>query len=362
MSERSRRFTRRATIIAIVILLAAVTYLLVAPTPVDPEAWSAPPAPPLTGAFARNAALGSAEWIARGALAGPEASAIDATGRIFSGLADGRVVRIDPERGAVETLANTGGRPLGMAFDANGNLIVADALRGLVSVTPDGKVSVLVDRFEGNRFRFPDDLAIARDGTIYFTDASTRFGMDEATFDVIEHRPRGRVFAFHPGTKSLELVRDGFYFANGIVLTPDETALLVGETSSYRIVRVGLQGAERGKVTPMVENLPGFPDNITISSRGIVWVAIFAPRDALLDRLSGSPRARKMIARLPVSLRPKPKRHAIALGFDLNGAPRYNLQHDDPESFSPVTSVREHGGYLYLGSLERDAMARVRLP
>jgi hypothetical protein len=82
-----------------------------------------------------------------------------------------------------EPVADTKGRPLGLQHDRSGNLIVADARRGLLAITPAGQVTVLADRFENQPLKFVDDLDIAADGTIYFTDASQRYGIDEDDLD-----------------------------------------------------------------------------------------------------------------------------------------------------------------------------------
>ena len=59
---------------------------------------------------------------------------LDTTGNLYTGLEDGRIVRVPVAGGKPEVVADTGGRPLGMKLDAAGNLVVADALRGLLSV------------------------------------------------------------------------------------------------------------------------------------------------------------------------------------------------------------------------------------
>ena len=77
-----------------------------------------------------------------------------------------------------------------MNFDARGNLIVADALKGLVSIDAGGAVKILTDSVDGERMIFVDDLAIARDGMIYFSDASTRhaYGSDCLKFTRVARR------------------------------------------------------------------------------------------------------------------------------------------------------------------------------
>jgi YD repeat-containing protein len=181
-------------------LIAAVAiYLAVTPSPIDPLAWEAPVIPPMTGILEPNDTLMKAELLGRGQVHGPEDTAVDAQGLVYSGLHDGRIVRINAD-GSVETFVDTQGRPLGMDFDAAGNLIVADAYKGLLSIDTQGQIKVLTTEAEGVPFKFTDDLDIARDGTIYFSDASSRFEQPDYLLDLLEARPHGRLLSYNPAS------------------------------------------------------------------------------------------------------------------------------------------------------------------
>ena len=337
-------------------LLGVGGYLVAWPVPFEPVAWSPARAPSLPA----NDALAKVERIG-GDLPGPESIAIDAEGSIFTGLGDGRVVQVARD-GTVTLMATTGGRPLGMQFDRTGRLIVADAVRGLLAIAKDGSISVLATEQGGVPFRFVDDLEIASDGTIYFSDASHRFGVHDFRDDALEHRPNGRLLAYHPDGRT-ELIRGELFFANGVALSADESFVLVNETWAYRVTRIWLSGERRGTSEVFADNLPGFPDNITRSPRGDrFWLALFAPRNPRLDSLADKPFLRKVVARLPAALQPKPARHAIVLALDENGAIVENLQDPTATSYSPITSALEHGGQLYLGSLWRREIAVLPAP
>lgn len=342
-------------------LLAA--YLLVWPTHVNPAAWEPAPAPKLTGVFESNSFLSRIQWLVRGVGVGPEAIAIDSLGRVHTGLKDGRIIKLTPDGAGFETIANTGGRPLGLAFDSGGNLFVADAKKGLLSLTPAGQLSVLAAG-EGNLpFGFTDDIDLTDDGTVYFSDASSKYSVSHYRDDVLEHRPHGRLLSYDPKTKSVRRVLDQLYFANGVAISGDQSFVLVCETSMYRVSRLWLTGPRKGTHDIFIDNLPGFPDNITFSrERGIFWLALFAPRDPLVDRLMPHPGLRRVVDRLPLWVQPAPARYAFVLGIDMQGRVIHNLQDPSPSSFAPITSVREHRGTLYFGSLERDAIGRIRAP
>lgn len=354
--------TRFAQGAAAALLLLAV-YLLAWPVPIEPIAWRAPAAPPREGPYAPNDRLRAVERVGAGELEGPEATAIDAAGRVFTGARDGRILRLEPGARTFTLHARTGGRPLGMAVAADGSLVVADAEKGLLSVSPAGEVKVLATGQGGLPFRLTDDVALGRDGSAYFTDASSRFGLGGEREDVLEHAGRGRLLAWRPRTGEVELLLSGLQFANGVALSADESFLLVNETGAYRIVRYWLSGPGKGSAEPFLENLPGLPDNLTWSQeRRAFWVALFSPRLPALDLLAPYPWLRKVVLRLPLWLQPQPKRRAMALAVDEGGRVVEWMEDDSAHPFAPVTSVRERAGFLWLGSLHENALGRIAAP
>src|SRR5712692_7143704 len=161
---------KRAILRAIVfIIVVVITYLLAWPVPINPAAWTPPAAPELTGVYAQNSELAKIERLRVNGFA-PEDVAFDSQDRIYCGTEDGRIFRFQADGTHPEVFANTLGRPLGLIFDHEGNLIVADAMKGLLSIARDGTISVLTTEAEGVPFRCTNDLDVAGDGTIYFTD------------------------------------------------------------------------------------------------------------------------------------------------------------------------------------------------
>ena len=299
-------------------------------------------------------------------LPGPEAILVDSDGSLLTGLIDGRIVRIRNhgagETPVVENVANTGGRPLGMKRAPDGNLVVADAHRGLLSVDVNGVVSVLASGHAGVPFVFADDLAIARDGTVYFSDASSRFSVENWRLEVLEHRPTGRILAYRPTTKSTEVLKDEIPFANGVALSDDEKSLVFTETTSYRLMRLWLTGPRAGE-SEVLAVLPGFPDNVTWSStRRVFWVAMGSPRKAIVDLLGPYPWLRQMVSRLPEPLLPKPTKMALIAAVDETGRIVHCLQHRSDTAYRPVASVIEQDGALYLGSFASAGLFCVGAP
>jgi sugar lactone lactonase YvrE len=348
--------------VALAALALVVAYLSLWPVPIEPVAWRPPP-PPQDARFAPNDGFRELERMGAPELFGPEAVAVDALGRVVTGTADGRIARLDPATGAVEELARTGGRPLGLAFDREGQLYVCDALRGLLLLSVTGELRTLATGHGGVPFGFIDDVDVAPDGTVYFSDASSRFGLHHDREDIVEHGGRGRLLAYHPATGKTELLLAGLQFANGVAVAGDGGYVLVNETGAYRITRYWLSGPRRGTSEVFAGNLPGLPDNLTWSAgRRAFWVALYSPRIPALEALAPYPFLRKVVLRVPRPLQPRPAPQGFALALGEDGGVQAVLRDAGASAYAPVTSVREHGGVLWVGSLTARGVGRLPAP
>ena len=353
---------KKLLLLVVVLLAGGIGWAALAPSPIEPQAWTPPKAPALEGVYARNDRLKAIQKLAVGAGNGPEGVALDREGRVYAGYLDGRIVRMDPASGQLDELGNTGGRPLGMVIGPGGEIYVADADKGLVQVE-NGQVKVLSTTAGGKPFKFVDDVDVSADGnSLYFSDASARFGIHELMSDVLEHGGSGRLLRYDRASGETTVLKDGLYFPNGVALGPNEDYLLFDETARYQVSRLWLKGDKAGQVEVLIDNLPGFPDNLSFNGKDRIWVAIYAPRLPDLDRMLPYPTARKIIQRLPESIHPKPKIQAFALGLDLDGKVVENLQYDGPGAFGPITSVEQSGEWLYFGSLSHPAFGRMKAP
>jgi len=290
---------------------------------------------------------------------GTEDVLVDDAGRVITGTEDGRIFRVSADGGVVELLAMTGGRPLGIEFAPDGALVVCDANRGLLRVDLRTEaVEVLVSEVDGRPMRFCNNAAVAGDGTIYFSDSTRDFGVDDWKADLLAHSRTGRLMRRSPSGE-VEVLLEGLAFANGVALAPDESFVAVAETGSYAVQRLWLAGSRAGKPEPLVENLPGFPDNIATGSDGLIWVTIASPRDPVLDfLLPRHPLLRKIAWRLPDRFQPKPKRTVRVQAYDTDGRLVHDLggQHDE---FHMATGVREHDGTVWVGSLHEPKVAAI---
>lgn len=325
-----------------------------------PVAYEPPIKPEMVGMYAQNTELQKSILLAIGKVKGLESLEVDADGNIYGGDKDGRIIRITL-KGEIKPIAYTEGRPLGIQFDKQGNLIIADAYRGLLSLDKSGKITVLVSEYKGKPFKFTDDLDIAQDGKIYFSDASI-YEQKEYLYDLLEARPYGRVFVYDPKTKETVLLADELYFANGIALSKTEDFLLVNETYRYKITKLWLKGPKKGTKETVIENLPGFPDNITRNENGEFWVALFTVRNDRMDNMHPSPVVKRMISFLPKFLWPKAEPYGYAMKIDGNGKVLMTLQDPGGEHLKEVTSVLEKKRQLYIGSLYNDRVGIYVLP
>jgi sugar lactone lactonase YvrE len=292
---------------------------------------------------------------------GTEDVVVDDNGHLYTGVKDGRILRLTADGRRLDTIADTGGRPLGIELYPDGRLLVCDAFRGLLLADrASGAIEVLVPR--GQSLQLCNNAAIATDGTVYFTDSTTRFELRHYVADLIEHSGTGRLLRRDPdGT--VETVLEGLQFANGVALAPDESYVVVAQTGAYRLDKVWLTGPRAGSSEVLDDNLPGFPDNISTGSDGLIWVALASPRDRLLDRLHPlHPAIRKTVWALPERLHPKEKRSVWVRAVDGGSGSTVHEFYGTPPDFHMVTGVREAGGTVYLGSLEERAIAMFTLP
>lgn len=337
-------------------LLAAAGYLLFWPVPVDPVAWQAPDGADLAYPFAANDRLSPMQSISTGPHEGPEDIAPGIDGHLYATTGDGYVLRFDA-RGTFTEFAYAGPRPLGIEADRDGTLVVANAYTGLQRIGRDGSVSNILDSIGGDPLVFANDLAIASDGTIYFTESSKKFAArrdggtwDATRLDLVEHGGHGRVIEFQPGSGRVRVIAAGLNYANGIAISEDQGFLLIAETGSYRILRHWLQGDRAGDTEALIENLPGFPDNINNGRSGRFWIGLVAPRVRLLDELSARPMLRKVLLRLPRAAQPDPVPTSHVIAIDGDGLVLMDLQ-DARARIPSLTGVFETRDALYLSSL-----------
>ena len=332
-----------------------LAYLLLWPVPAEPVSWTPQQAPGYVGAHAPNTSLAGLQKIDIGAEQGPEHLAMGPDGKLYAAVAGGKILRMAPDGSQREVFASTGGRVLGFDFDAGGRLIAADAMKGLLAITPDGSINVLATQVApGDPIRYADGVVVAPGGMIYFTDASTRFAPAEwggtfeaSVLDILEQSSTGRVLAYDPASGATRILASGFSFANGVALSGDGRTLFVNETGRYRIWKID---AQSGKRSILFDNLPGYPDNLMRGRDGKIWVGLVKPRNPTIDKLAQKPFMRKLTLRLPRALWPVPKAYGHVFAFSEDGKVLADLQ-DPSGAYPETTAVLETPDRLYIQSL-----------
>jgi sugar lactone lactonase YvrE len=364
-------------------VVALVGYLCLWPNQVAPLAWQSPKDAGYTGVYAVNNKLANLQqWALGSEQEGPEF--IVATGGVlYTGLSNGDVLKLNVDGQQHEVVVNTGGRPLGLDVDAQGRLLVADAMRGLLRVSgrgPDAKIETLLDKVAhpvaDDPVRFADAVKIGPGGTIWLTDASRRFGakdlgstFEASVYDALEHSCTGRIIAQDPVSLVARVVLAELCFPNGIEFSGDGGTMYISETGAFRILAIDLarlstvrsmqgeagvptlaQATQQGAVRVLLDNLPGYPDNLTRGSSGRLWVGLTKPRNALVDRAAEHPFWRSVIARLPRFLWPVPKSYGHVFAFEESGKVVDDLQ-DPSGTYPETTAATEADGKLFIQSL-----------
>ncbi|XP_015921893.1 adipocyte plasma membrane-associated protein [Parasteatoda tepidariorum] len=396
----------KTLLLAGAIVPIAYVFLMYSPTLLDfnPTAYSIP-FPSFEGPLEENCKLSEAEILFQGELRGPE-SIVFYKGDLYTGLEDGRIVKV--KDGKVITVAQTGrycempyeerqcGRPLGMRIGKDNLLYVIDAYYGIFTMNfTTGALtrilpsSVLVD---GEKLNFPDDLDMDDEGNIYFTDASKKWDLATIYYMMIEYENGGRVVKYNVHTGETKVLMSGLHFPNGLQLAKDKKSLLVNELMNRRILRYYIKGPKKGKVEVFADNLPAEPDNIRPSPRGY-WVAFTSARNSsntlIVDSLNSYPQVKRLWVRLHHSIGtllwsfaeltghpvvktfayrfkrgdvilPFIPRHGIVIEFDENGKMLRSL-HSPDGKINALSEVKEHEGYLYLGSFTNHYLGRLKL-
>jgi len=364
-------------------LVAAAAYLFFWPVQITPVAWEAAKDPGYNGDHQVNDRLKGLQHIPLGeGQTGPE-HIVARQGWVYTGLSNGDVVRVNTAGEQRETVVNTGGRPLGLDFDAQGRMLVADGFKGLLRITGQGaqaQVEPILTKVShpvaDDPVRYADAVKVGPDGTLWLTDASRRFGalesggtFEASVLDILEHSCTGRLIAQDPNTLQARVALSGLCFPNGIAFSADGKTLFLSETATYRVLAIDLaklslvrtfdghvgtptiqQAMQQGAAKVLLDNLPGYPDNLMRGENGRIWVGLTKPRSPVIDAAAQHPILRSITLRLPRALWPVPKAYGHVFAFDDTGRIVADLQ-DPSGAYPETTAVTEADGKWFVQSL-----------
>ena len=343
---------------------------------VSPTYHALEPPPPTElgqgGPFEPNDKLRDVEVIGLGRIEAPEDVILDRQDNLYAGSRHGDIMRFfAPDYQRMEIFAHIGGQPLGMAFDRLDNLYVCIGGMGLYRIAPDGKVEKATDETnrsyatvnDDSRLRLADDLDITDDGRIFFSEATVRYEMSEWPVEGIVARGNGRIVCYDTNTGKTHTVLRGLKFPNGICVASDGQSILFAETFGCTIKRYWFDGPRKGKVETVIDNLPGYPDNINLASDGNYWLALVGMRSPVLDLAWKMPGFRRRMAkRVPIDEWLFPNLNTgCVVKFNEKGEILESLWDLKALNHPMITSMREHRGYLYLGGISNNRIGRYKL-
>lgn len=323
--------------------------------------------------FAENDRLLAVEAIGLGKIEGPEDVILDRHDNLYTVNRNGSIIRfLAPDYEVREEFARIGGRPLGLAMDKDENILACVAGMGVYGVRPDRSIFKVTDETARTWYRFKDDsrilladdLDVAPNGLIYFSDASTRYELTDWALDGFEGRGNGRLLCYDPKSDKTTTVLRGLAFPNGVCVSHDGRCVYWVSTWLCRIYRYWIEGERKGTLEIVVDNLPGYPDNINRASDGTYWLAFVGIRSPAFDLAMEDPAFRvRMVKQIPPDEWLCPGiNYGCVIKFDDNGNVLESLWDPGAENHATITSMREHKGYLYIGGLENNRIGRLKLP
>ena len=323
--------------------------------------------------FAVNDKFRGVELIGLGKVEGPEDIIFDRAGHLYCGTRQGDVMRFfAPDYKEMELFAHVGGLPLGLAFDKEENLLICIGGMGLYGVSQSREVFRLTDEtnrtrlsiIDDARLRVADDLDIAPDGRVFFSEATVRYEASDWVYDAMEGRGNGRIICYDPTNRRTHTVLRNLIFPNGVCVSHDGQSILFSETWACRINRYWFAGPKAGKIERVINVLPGYPDNINRASDGTYWLALVGMRTPSMDLSLQLPGFRRRMTRRVSAqelLFPNINTGCV-VKFDDTGRVLESLWDLGGCNHPMITSMREHRGHLYLGGLLNNRIGKYRVP
>ncbi len=186
---------------------------------------------------------------------------------IFSDIPNNKLLQFMPGEAASVFRENSNGAN-GNRFDMQGRLYTCEShSRRVTRTDKKGKVEVLAERWQGKRLNAPNDLAVRKDGDVYFTDPAFGNQQDARELDFFG--------VFHISRKGeLEVVAKPKGRPNGIALAPDGRTLYVSNSDernirAYDLDKSGAASNER----ILISGIEGVPDGICVDEKGNLYVA-----------------------------------------------------------------------------------------
>jgi gluconolactonase len=218
---------------------------------------------------------------------------------LWSDIPNDRMLRWSEETGAVSVFRSPASNSNGNTRDRQGRLVTCEhGTRRVTRTEYDGRITVLVDSFDGKRLNAPNDLVVKSDDSIWFTDPGYGILKHYEGFKAEPELPT-RVYRIDARTGKTTIVTEAFDRPNGLCFSPDERRLYIVDTGAPGNIRV-FDVDNEGRLSNdrvFVEMRPGGSDGIRCDTDGNVWSAAgwagagfdgvhcYAPDGALIGRI-----------------------------------------------------------------------------
>jgi gluconolactonase len=195
---------------------------------------------------------------------------------LFSDIPNDRMLRWDEATGAVTVFRSPSHYSNGNTRDRQGRLVTCEhQARRVTRTEHDGRITVLADSYDGKRLNAPNDVVVAHDGAIWFTDPGYGILFDyeggKAKFELPTN-----VYRIDPQSGQLAVVVDDFERPNGLCFSPDESRLYIVDSGGPQHIRVfdvsGGSALTNGRLFAKMPS--GTADGIRCDVDGNVWAAL----------------------------------------------------------------------------------------
>ena len=192
---------------------------------------------------------------------------------LWSDIPNNRILRWDEETGAVSVFRKPSNNANGNTRDRQGRLVTCEHdARRVTRTEYDGAITVLADSHDGKKLNSPNDVVVARDGAIWFTDP---------TFGILGHyeghpaasETAAAVYRLDPSGR-LDMLCDDIPGPNGLAFSPDEKLLYVVASRaepSRQILSFETDGTRLGRRRVLIDADGGSPDGFRVDIHGNLW-------------------------------------------------------------------------------------------
>lgn len=222
----------------------------------------------------------------------------DANQLLWSDIPNQRMLRWTPD-GGVSVFRQASNFANGHTRDREGRLVSCEhGTRRVTRTEVDGAITVLADSYRGKRLNSPNDVVVASDGAVWFTDPTYGILSDYEGYRADPEQETRNVYRLDPASGDIAAVATDFNQPNGLAFSPDERVLYVADSGAshdeslprhIRAFDVAGGRLTNGRVFCEIDT--GIPDGIRTDTVGNLWssagdgVHCFAPDGTLLGKI-----------------------------------------------------------------------------